>query len=308
MTLVQLKYLDVIAACGSLHGAARELGVSQPSLSKAVAALEQEMGIVIFGRTRRGLELTAEGVRFMGYARSVLEQADVLRNAYSGDHRVRRMFAVSSQHYAFVVNAFITLIRECRQDDYEFSLREERTSEIIADVAGFRSDLGIIYLSGFNEELLLHTLSRHNLHHEFLLEAAPHVFVGHGHPLAQRRRLTFEDLEGYPRFYYDQGLNSSFYLAEELHAERQVAKNVVVTDRATLYNLLIGLNGYTIASGILSQDLGGDRIAAIPLQSDERMRLICIHSAQRPLSELARRYMELMIEDVQRLSAAAGRP
>ena len=305
MTLVQLKYLDVIAACGSLHAAARELGVSQPSLSKAVSALEQEMGIVIFGRTRRGLELTAEGVRFMGYARSVLEQADVLRQAYSGAHRVRRMFAVSSQHYAFVVNAFITLIGECRQDDYEFALREERTSEIIADVAGFRSDLGIIYLSRFNEELLLHALSRHNLRHEFLLEAAPHVFVGRGHPLAGRSCLTFEDLADYPRFYYDQGLSGSFYLAEELHAERHAARNVIVTDRATLYSLLIGLSGYTIASGILSESLGGDRIAAIPLQSDERMRLICIHSAQRPLSELARRYMALMLEDVQRLTAAA---
>lgn len=302
MTLVQLKYLVTIANCGSLHIAAKELFVSQPSLSKAIAALEAEMGIVIFSRSNKGIELTTEGLRFLSYARAVLEQADLLQQAYSKDHKVKRIFAVSAQHYAFAVNAFISLIKEYNQDEYEFSLREERTSEILENVSNYRSDLGLIYFSNFNEEILLNMLAKHNLNHEHLCDAVPHVFVSKTHPLAGNAFLTFEQLEQYPRFYYDQGLNNSFYFAEELHAERFVKKNVVVTDRATLFNLLIGLNGYNIATGIFSTELNTDKIMSIPLKSDEIMRLVYVYPKHRPLTALSKRYITLLGDAIRDLT------
>lgn len=292
MTLQQLKYVIKIVQCGSIHLAAERLFVTQPSLSKAVSELEQEMGIKIFLRSNRGVTLSEEGTRFLSYARQVVEQAELLEQTYKyGDH-IKRVFAVSSQHYAFTVNAFVALVREYGQEKYEFSLRELRTNDIIEDVNSGRSELGILFLSNFNREVILRLIHNKELRFVSQFKAKPHVFVSRRNPLADKEIVTREELKKYPRLTYDQGINNSFYFSEELHSTDESPKSIIVTDRATLFNLLIGLNGYTVSSGILSQDLNGSEIVSIPLESDEEMEIGYICHENRPLSRLAERYLE----------------
>lgn len=291
MTLTQLRYVIEVAEAGSISAAAARLFIAQPSLSKAVGELEAEMGVRIFERGARGVRLTDEGTRFLSYARQVVEQADLLESQYLHAEPRRRVFAVSSQHYAFVVNAFVGLVREIGREKYEFSLREGTTAGIIEDVRTQRSEVGVIYLSDFNREVIEGAVKRAELRFEPLFTASPHVFVSRTSPLAGRSSVTLGDLEPFPRLTYDQGSQNSFYFSEELHSTQMVDKQIVVTDRATLFNLLIGLDGYTISSGVLSADLNGKDIVAVPLESDEHMEIGYLHAAGRPLSSVAERYV-----------------
>lgn len=292
MTLQQLKYIIQIVESGSISKAAEKLFITQPSLSKSVADLEREMGITIFYRNNRGVYLSEDGTKFLSYARQIIEQADLMEQQFKEKTPTRRVFAVSSQHYAFVVNAFVTLVREYGEDKYEFTLRESRTYDIIEDVRTQRSTLGILYLSKFNKDVLMRMIQQADLHFVSLFSTTPHVFVSIDNPLAKRSSVTLEDLKEYPRLTYEQGVNNSFYFSEELHIREESPKNIVVTDRATLFNLLIGLNGYTISSGILSSDLNGTNIVAIPLVSEELMEIGYITSNERPLNQMSERYLE----------------
>lgn len=298
MTLQQLRYAIAVADAGSITAAAARLFIAQPSLSKALSELEAEMGVTIFERSARGVRPTEDGTRFLSYARQVVEQADLLESQFVHGTPVRRVFAVSSQHYAFVVNAFVELVREIGRERYEFSLREGTTAGIIDDVRTQRSEVGVIYRSEFNREVITGAVRRADLRFEPLFVAAPHVFVSRTSPLAGRESVTLDDLAPFPRLSYDQGTQNSFYFSEELHPTQMVDKQIVVTDRATLFNLLIGLDGYTISSGILSADLNGEDIISVPLESDERMEVGLLRLAGRPLSPVAARYVEHLREYV----------
>lgn len=298
MTLQQLRYAIAVADAGSITAAAARLFIAQPSLSKALSELEAEMGVTIFERSARGVRPTEDGTRFLSYAWQVVEQADLLESQFVHGTPVRRVFAVSSQHYAFVVNAFVELVREIGRERYEFSLREGTTAGIIDDVRTQRSEVGVIYRSEFNREVITGAVRRADLRFEPLFVAAPHVFVSRTSPLAGRESVTLDDLAPFPRLSYDQGTQNSFYFSEELHPTQMVDKQIVVTDRATLFNLLIGLDGYTISSGILSADLNGEDIVSVPLESDERMEVGLLRLAGRPLSPVAARYVEHLREYV----------
>lgn len=292
MTLQQLKYVIEIVQCGSISKAAEKLFITQPSLSKAVSDLEKEMGITIFCRNNRGVYLSDDGVQFLSYARQVIEQADLLEAQYKENTPIKRVFAISAQHYAFVVNAFVALVKEYGKNKYEFSLRESRTYDIIEDVRTGRSELGILFFSNFNNEVLKRILKNSDLQFEPLFTAKPHVFVSRSNPLSQKSSVTLDDLRKYPRLTYEQGEFNSFHFSEELHSTEESPKSIVVSDRATLFNLLIGLDGYTISSGILSSDLNGNEIVSIPLESDEIMKIGYIHTTDRPLSSICIRYLE----------------
>lgn len=294
MTLQQLRYIIQVVHSGSIHNAAQELFITQPTLSKSIMELEKEMGITIFYRTNRGVSLTDDGIKFLSYAKQVVEQADLLEGQFKSENSIKRTFAVASQHYAFVVNAFIELVKELGKDEYEFSLKELRTYEIMEEIRTRRSEIGILYLSNFNSEILKRNLVTNDLKFEKLFTARPHVFFGKNHPLADRKSVSLEDLTDYPRFSYDQGINNSFYFAEELHSVEYARKSIVVTDRATLFNLLIGLDGYTISSGILSRELNGDNLVAIPLESDETMELVYLYSNDNPISPVGKKYIEIL--------------
>lgn len=147
MTLQQLKYVIEVANQGSINEASKKLFISQPSLSNAIRELEEEMQITIFERSNRGISVTKEGAEFLTYARQVIDQADLLESRYLDAKPSPQHFSVSTQHYAFAVNAFVDMVEEYGQDEYEFMLRETKTYEIIEDVKNLRSEIGILYLT-----------------------------------------------------------------------------------------------------------------------------------------------------------------
>lgn len=291
MTLQQLRYIIAIAETGSITSAADKLLVSQPSLSKVVNQIEEEMGITIFNRNNRGVYLSEEGLSFLSYSRQVVEQADLLENKYKNKEKQRRVFSITSHHYAFVVNAFVALVKEYGENKYEFSLRETLTNNIIEDVRTSRSEIGVLFLSDFNRKVILKMLEDADLKFTKLFAVKPHIFVSRKNPLAKEKIVKLSDLKNFPRLLYDQGIKNSFYFAEEPQPIIDSNKNIIVTDRATIFNLMIGLNGYTIASGVLSSDLNGIEIVAIPLQTDEIMEIGYIKNIDRPLSKICISYI-----------------
>nr|WP_314459330.1 LysR family transcriptional regulator [uncultured Clostridium sp.] len=292
MTLQQLRYIITIVNCGSISEAAKQLFITQPSLSSAVKELEQEYGITIFNRNPKGISLSLDGSEFLSYARQVLEQADLLEQHYLKKMPAKRICSISTQHYAFAVNAFVNLVERQDHDEYEFTLRETRTYEIIEDVKNFRSELGIVYLNDFNEKVLEKLFKDSGLIFHPLFEASPHVFISSSHPLSGHLSVTMEELKSYPFLAFEQGENNSFYFSEEILSTVPRKKIIYVSDRATLFNLLIGLNGYTICSGILNSNLNGDNIIAVPLITSEYMRIGWIENPRIHLSIFARNYLE----------------
>lgn len=291
MTLQQLRYIIAIAEAGSITSAADKLLVSQPSLSKVVNQIEEEMGITIFNRNNRGVYLSEEGLSFLSYSRQVVEQADLLENKYKNKEKQRRVFSITSHHYAFVVNAFVALVKEYGENKYEFSLRETLTNNIIEDVRTSKSEIGVLFLSDFNRKVILKMLEDADLKFTKLFAVKPHIFVSRKNPLAKEKIVKLSDLKNFPRLLYDQGIKNSFYFAEEPQPIIDSNKNIIVTDRATIFNLMIGLNGYTIASGVLSSDLNGTEIVAIPLETDEIMEIGYIKNIDRPLSKICISYI-----------------
>ena len=291
MTLQQLKYIIKIVECGSITEAARQLYITQPSLSTAVKELEEELGIEIFYRTNKGVSLTTDGSEFLSYARQIIEQTELLEQRYMGKKPSKKLCSISTQHYAFAVNVFVELLMDLDVDEYEFTLRETRTYEIIEDVKNLRSEIGIIYLSDFNEKIITKILKENPLVFNLLFEADPHVFISSKHPLAGKPSVTLGDLDNYPFLAFEQGEYNSFYFSEELLSTVPRKKTIYVSDRATLFNLLIGLNGYTICSGILCSEFNGDNIIAVPLISDEKMRIGWIANEKSNLSSLALEYI-----------------
>ena len=274
MTLQQLKYAVVTAEKGTVSEAAASLYIAQPSLTKALKELEKEMGISIFNRTNKGVFVSKEGEVFLGYARQVLEQAALITEKYTHQSGGKQEFCVSTQHYSFAVNAFVDLIQVYGSDNYDFSLRETQTYEIIDDVSRLKSEIGILYLNEFNETVLRKILKSNDLQFTELFEAKPHIFISDKNPLAQKAEVTMADLQPYPYLSFEQGEHNSFYYSEEIFSTEIRSKNIRVRDRATLFNLLIGLNGYTICSGVIDEELNGENIVAIPLTENGSMHIV----------------------------------
>lgn len=293
ITLQQLRYFVEIAAEGSISAAADLLYVSQPTMSAAMKDLERRVGHPLFVRSVRGVTLTEEGAEFLGYARQVVEQAELLEQRYLGRPPSRRLLAVSTQHYSFVVDAFVRMVRASGAAEYAFTLRETRTWEIIEDVRTLRSELGVLYRNDFNRSVIDKLLREAGLAFTPLFVATPHIFVARTNPLATRDRVTLEDLEDLPRLTFDQGANNSFYLAEEILSTRSSAQDIRVSDRATIFNLMIGLGGYTISTGIISDDLDPS-IVAVPLAVDERIEIGWIGQQSIPLTSQAERFVAEM--------------
>ena len=298
MKLQQLRYVVKVAECGSITEASRRLFVSQPSITASIRDLENEMGVHIFERTNKGVIVSEEGETFLGYARQVLDQADLLEGKYKGTSEQVPHFSVSCQHYSFAVNAFVDVIREFDAARYDFTLREEQTREIIEDVAHMKSELGILYLSEHNREVIERMLAANELVFEGLFCAAPHVFVCADHPLADHASVTLEDLEDYPFLSYEQGSYNSFYYSEELTSTFERRKNIRVRDRATLFNLVMGLNGYTVCSGVISHELNGPGIISIPLDVDEYMEIGIITRKNTTLTRYGQAYIDAIRQHI----------
>lgn len=292
MTLQQLKYFIEVVNSTSISKAAERLFIAQPSLSAAMRELERELAIELFTRAPKGITLTQDGAEFLGYARQVVEQADLLEQRYLGRKPPRKLCSISTQHYAFAVNAFVNMVRKSNAEEYEFTLRETRTYEIMEDVKNLRSELGILYRNPFNQKVIDKILRESGLVFHPLFVARPHIFVSAANPLASLPRVRLEDLENYPCLSFEQGAFNSFYFSEELLSTMYSKKSIKVSDRATIFNLMIGLNGYTISTGIVSADLNGENIVAVPLDVEDLFEVGWIAHASMQLPRQAELYLE----------------
>jgi len=293
MTLQQLKYVIKIVETGSISAAAKELYVSQPSLSKAVMELEYELNTTLFIREKTGIRLTDDGTKFLVHARQVIDQMELLEKEFTEQSSDKKMFSVASQHYNFVLTAFGQIVKEFGGHDYEFSLKELPTSRIIEEVKSGQSEIGIIYMSKFNHEIMKKTLRKEGLEYKVMFRAEPHVCLSRNNTLASREKLTFSDLEGMPRISYDQKVDDSFFFYEELYSDFSSTKDVIVTDKASLVYLLNELDGYTISTAVLNENLQQAGAVTVPLECDEYMDITYIHLAGRPISEVGKRLIEL---------------
>ena len=294
MTLQQLKYVIEVAKAKSISEAAKKLFISQPSLTNAIKELEKEMNITIFLRTNKGILISKEVEIFLGYARQVLEQAYLLEEKYLKQDKRKQQFCVSTQHYSFAVNAFVDIIKEYGHDEYDFSLRETQTYEIIEDVTRMKSEIGVLYINDFNKLVIQKILKEHNLIFHSLIVVKPHIFISSKNPLAKKKKVTMEELRLYPYLSFEQGEHNSFYYSEEIFSSVVRYKNIRVRDRATLFNLLIGLNGYTVCSGIIDENLNGKDIVAVALDKEGEMNIGYITRKDSLTSDLANAYIEAL--------------
>ena len=291
MTLQQLKYALTIADCGSINEAAKQLFISQPSLSETMKELETEIGLDIFLRSNRGIVITPEGEEFLGYARQVTEQFGLLQSKYI-DKKVKEKFSVSTQHYTFAVKAFVETVKQIGMEQYEFAVHETTTISVIENVKNFKSEIGVLYENDFNEKVLNKMFKENGLEFVELFSCDTFVYLWSGHPLAKQDVITMEELDEYPCLSFDQGKNNSLYLAEEMKSTYEYRRLIKANDRATLLNLMIGLNAYTLCSGIICEDLNGDDYKAVPLRETEKMRIGYIKRKGAKVSHIGELYIE----------------
>lgn len=296
MTLTQLRYAITVAKAKSMNEAARSLFISQPSLSTAIRDLEEEIGIEVFKRTNRGISVTPEGEEFIGYARQVVEQYQLIETKYISKESVKKKFAVSMQHYSFAVVAFVEMVKQFGMEEYEFAIRETKTFEVIEDVRDFRSEIGILFINDFNQRVLRKLFQESGLEFHELLKCGIYVYLWKGHPLAGQDEITLEELEDYPCLSFEQGEYNSFYFAEEVLSTYEYKQLIKANDRATMLNLAMGLNGYALCSGILCEELNGSEYCAIKLKSDEVMTIGYIVRKGVNISPLGKKYLEEILK------------
>ncbi len=297
MTIQQLIYVITISEAGSLNKAAETLYISQPSLTSSMQELEKELGITIFNRSGRGVSLTNDGLEFMQYARHVVQQYDRLMEKYGNGEAVKKKFGVSTQHYSFAVKSFVEMVKQFNMDEYEFAIRETKTREVIDDVAVGRSEIGILYLSDFNRKAIEKILKSNSLEFHHLIDCDAYVYIWKNHPLAKKKVIRFDDLKDYPCLSFEQGAAGSFYFAEEILSTSEYPRTIKANDRATMLNLMVGLNGYTLCSGIICEELNGSDYIAVPFKPDEKekaskMEIGYISKKNMLLSNMAKLYIE----------------
>jgi len=297
MTLQQLRYVIGIAKVGSFNKAAEALFISQPSLTSAIHDLEDEIGIVIFNRSSRGVTLTAEGEEFVAQASQLYHHYETVVERYNKVEKQKKKFAVSTQHYSFAVKSFVEMVKKFNIDEYEFALRETKTKEVIDDVSSLRSEVGILYMSEFNRKYITYMLKERDLEFHPLIDCQAYAYLYRGHPLAGKKYLTLDDLAAYPCLSFEQGESGSYYFAEEILSTNEYHRTIKANDRATMLNLMVGLNGYTLCSGIISEELNGSDYVAVPFrdangEADRTMEIGYITKKNFMLSTICRIYIE----------------
>ncbi len=296
MTLQQLHYVIVISEAGSLSRAAEVLYIAQPSLSNAVQDLERELGFALFHRSGHGMSLTNDGMEFVTYARQVYSQYEDLVEKYGGSGKRKKKFGISTQHYSFAIKSFVEMVKQFDTEEYEFAIRETKTREVIDDVHTLRSEIGILFLSDFNRKVITNLLKANDLEFHKLIDCSAYVYLWKGHPLAGQSSIRFQELADYPCLSFEQGSDSSFYLAEEILSTEQYPRTIKANDRATMLNLMVGLNGYTLCSGIICEELNGTDYLAVPFEpedgTDSQMEIGYITRKNLVLSRMGELYIQ----------------
>lgn len=294
MTLTQLMYVVAVADTKSMNRAAAGLFVSQPALSGAIRDLEEELHIELFIRTNRGIVLTTEGEEFLSYARQMAELNRMIGERYIDHRQSRKKFSVSMQHYSFAVEAFIELGNRFSMSEYELAVHETKTHEVIDNVRDYRSEIGVLYINEFNQKAMKKIFTKNDLEFVPLFECGISVYLSKAHPLAARKKIRFEELRDYPCLSFEQGEYNSFYFAEEVLSTLDYKQIIKADDRATMLNLMVGLNGYTLCSGIICEDLNGGNYISVPLDTEDTMTIGYIRRKNMPLSALGKEYIEIL--------------
>lgn len=291
MTLQQLRYVIMVANVHSMNEAAKRLFITQPSLSEAIKDLEEELNITIFARSNKGVIVTSEGEEFLSYAKQILRQVELLEEKYLEGKNIKKKFGVSTQHYSFAVKAFVEMVKGFDMNEYEFAIRETKTYDVLKDVSDGRSEIGILYVNDFNEKVMKKLFKELGLEFHELVQCKAYVYLWKQHPLADKKLVTMKDLEDYPCLSFEQGENNSFYFAEEILSTFDYKKTIKACDRATMLNLMVGLNGYTLCSGIICEELNGDDYRAVLLDSDEMMRIGYVMKSNMIMSNIGIQYI-----------------
>lgn len=297
MTLQQIKYVIGIAETGSLNKASEKLYVSQPSLTATIHDLEDELGITIFNRTGRGVTLTNDGTEFLAAARQLYMNYQNVMEKYGDNGTIKKKFGVSTQHYSFAVKSFVEMVKDFNTNEYEFAIRETKTRDVIDDVANLKSEIGILYLSDFNRKAITSILKSKDLEFHHLIDCKAYVYIWKGHPLAKNKFITMKQLENYPCLSFEQGDGATFYFAEEILSTEEYHRTIKANDRATILNLMIGLNGYTLCSGIICEELNGSDYIAVPFKDEDEsinriMQIGWITRRNFTLSNIGNKYIE----------------
>ncbi len=301
MTLQQLFYVLCVSEQGSMNKASEKLFISQPTLTSAIKALEEELQIQIFTRTSHGVIITNEGQEFLTYAKQIYQQYELLKERYEDANVRRNKFRVSCQHYSFATKAFVNTVKKYGMQRYDFAISETKTKDVIEDVGNSISEIGILYLSNYNRRIITKLLEDYNLEFHKLTNCSAFVYLYKEHPLAKEKEITYEQLLKYPNMTFEQGNNDSLYMAEEILVENDFPQKIQVNDRATMLNLMRGLNGYTLCSGIISQDLNGDDYIVVPYKDDQSnpnsiMEIGWIQRKHTILSKIGKDYIEELQE------------
>ena len=308
MTIQQLNYVITISEKGSLNKAAEVLYVTQPSLTSAVRELEKELGITLFNRGGKGVTLTNDGAEFIQYARQVVTQYERLLEKYGKGGNLRKKFGISCQHYSFAVKSFVEMVKQFDTDEYEFAIRESKTKDVIDDVTTGKSEVGILYLSDFNRKAIGKFLKSNQLEFHPLIKCEPYVYLWKGHPLAGKKSIRLDELRDYPCLSFEQGPSGAFYFSEEILSTYDYIRTIKATDRATMLNLMVGLNGYTLCSGIICEELNGSDYVAVAFEDKEeevaagRMEIGYIVKENMIMSQMAEKYiaeLQRYLSDVQ---------
>ncbi|MCR5494339.1 MAG: LysR family transcriptional regulator [Treponema sp.] len=299
MTIQQLKYVIGISECGSFNKAAEKLYISQPSLTSTIHDLEKELGITIFTRTGRGVTLTQEGEEFISCAKQLYLNYENIMEHYQKGNESKKKFGISTQHYSFALKSFVEMVKRFNTNEYEFAIRETKTKEVIEDVATLKSQIGILYLSDFNRNIIQKLLNSKKLEFHPLIECKAYVYLWKNHPLAKNESISFEELSDYPCLSFEQDDNDSVYFAEEILSTREYHRTIKTNDRASMLNLMVGLNGYTLCSGIISEELNGDDFIAVPFRESDKninriMEIGYITKKDFLMSEVGLAYIEEM--------------
>lgn len=297
MNINQIRYVLETAAASSMRAAAEKLYVTQPALSAGIRELEEELGILIFERTNKGIKLTEEGYEFITYAKRAVMQYQVLEDRYLSKDRNRERFSVSAQHYNFAIRAFSNMIKKHNPEKFLFSIHETKTKEVLENVRDLKSEVGIVSYSNANRDVMNKLLKEYRLEFHPLMKREAYAYVWKNHKLAERDSVSLEELKDYPCIAFNQSGDSKFYLTEEAMADYDFSKMIKSDDRATSMELIADLNGYSIGSGILSGEeavLKG--LVSVKLKEEDPLIIGYIVRKGVSLSAYGRTYVEELLK------------
>lgn len=292
MTILQLKYVLAVAASSSMREAASKMFVSQPALSATIHELEEELNIIIFKRTNKGVSLTDAGNEFLSYAKQAVGQYEIIEERYIEKNREKIHFSVSMQHYVFAVRAFMNTIREQKSNKYIYSVRETRTDEVLTDVRDIKSEIGIIAYSNSNENIMKKLFREYQIVFTPIMVRETYVYVWKGHPLANKLEISLDELKDFPCVSFDQSSDTDYYLTEEALGNYEFEKLIKTNDRATSAEIMAELNGYSIGTGSMTESITlKDEFIAIKLKEEDPLTIGYIKRKNHKLSDMGEKYI-----------------